>query len=158
MKIFKLNIPLLDESVLCKIDNNDFVYISGQVYIMRDRAHKRYIEENKDILSLKGSAIYYAGPTENKITGPTTSSRMDRYTEFFSDKGVRIFIGKGERDLDMMKNIYSKNRSVYLITFGGLAAYLSKKTSDLKPVLYEDLGCEAVYTVNLKNFPCICRK
>jgi fumarate hydratase subunit beta len=158
VKVFKINIPLIDESVLKEIGNNDFVYISGKVYIMRDRAHKRYIEKNDNTLSLKGSAIYYAGPTENKITGPTTSSRMDRYTEFFSDKGVRIFIGKGERDTELLKNIYSKNNSVYLITFGGLAAYLSKKTSDLKPVLYEDLGCEAVYTVNLKNFPCICRK
>ncbi|MCK9224651.1 MAG: fumarate hydratase C-terminal domain-containing protein [Candidatus Muirbacterium halophilum] len=158
MKIHRLNIPLINYNILKNIENDDFVYVSGKVYIMRDRAHKRYIKENKHIIDFNGSAIYYAGPTQNGITGPTTSSRMDKYTEYFADKGVKIFIGKGERDNFLLKKIYLKNNSLYLTTFGGIASYLTKKTKNLKLVCYEDLGCEAIYEVDLKNFPCICSK
>lgn len=155
MKVFKIKLPLYDKEFPERLSPGDIVYISGKVYIMRDRAHKRYIEEKNQSLDMRGSCIFYAGPTESGVIGPTTSARMDKFTEHFSDLGVMVFIGKGNRDNAMLERIYSRNRSFYLCTYGGISGYLTEKIRDLKPVLYHDLGCEAVFSAELVNFPCI---
>ena len=92
------------------IDNlaaGDMVYISGTIYTARDAAHKRLYEtilEGKDIpLELENNIIYYLGPSparEGQVigsAGPTTSSRMDKYTPRLLDLGMGAMIGKGKR-------------------------------------------------------------
>ncbi|MGM0608922.1 MAG: fumarate hydratase C-terminal domain-containing protein [Candidatus Muiribacteriota bacterium] len=141
-----------------KIQNapcNTKIYISGIVYVMRDRAHKLYINDNNDSIDFKNSALFYAGPTENRIFGPTTASRMDPYTEYFASKGVRLFIGKGNRDTKLLKKLHDLYGARYATTYGGLASYLSTFIKKSEIVLYSELGCEAVYKLKLKNFPAI---
>ena len=63
-------------------------------------------------------------------------------------------VGKGSRSEDVRRAI-KKNKAVYFITIAGAGAYLSKKISEAKPVLYKDLGAEAVYRLKLKDFPAV---
>ena len=86
----------------------DIVYLSGTVYTSRDAAHKRIFEilDNGGELpyDLKGACIYFAGPTptpEGKVIGscgPTTSSRMDKFSPRLLDLGLAAMIGKGPRN------------------------------------------------------------
>ena len=98
----------------------DYVYIDGIVYSARDAAHKRMYDAimesgcvdasgtelyEKGIvpIDLNGNVIYYLGPTPAKpgqvigSAGPTTSSRMDKYTPLILSKGLCGMIGKGKR-------------------------------------------------------------
>lgn len=82
----------------------DFVYISGTIYTARDAAHKRMYEallEDKEIpFDLENNIIYYLGPSPARdgqvigSAGPTTSSRMDKYTPLLLEKGLKGMIGK----------------------------------------------------------------
>ena len=90
-----------------QIDTGDMVYISGDIYTARDAAHKRMSEslENGDSLpfDIRGQIIYYMGPSPARpgniigSAGPTTSSRMDKYTPKLLDMGLLGMIGKGRR-------------------------------------------------------------
>ena len=129
------------------------VYLSGDVVIMRDRAHKQFIEKPDPEVDFHHKAIFYAGPLDNGILGPTTSSRMDGLTMWFArEKGVRVFIGKGKRDEDLLKRLKAMG-CVCVSTFGGVSSYLSKKIKKPEPVLYKELGCEAIFYSTVKNIP-----
>ena len=107
------------------IDNlaaGDMVYISGTIYTARDAAHKRLYEtilEGKDIpLELENNIIYYLGPSparEGQVigsAGPTTSSRMDKYTPLMLQHGLKGMIGKGKRSEQVISSM-KENGSVY---------------------------------------------
>ena len=89
----------------------DYVYLTGTIYTARDAAHKRMYEAVKKggalPLDLTGNIIYYMGPSparEGRVigsAGPTTSSRMDKYTPDFLDMGLRGMIGKGRRSVGL---------------------------------------------------------
>jgi len=104
--------------------------------------------------------IYYTGPTPARpgkaigSCGPTTSSRMDIFTPHLLSAGLKGMIGKGSRSEDVRRAI-KKHKAVYFITIAGAGAYLSKRITEAKPVLYKDLGAEAVYRLKLKDFPAI---
>ena len=153
----------LTEDVIKTLKAGDEVLLNGYVYTARDQAHFRLIKalfEKKMPIDLNGETIYYAGPTPEcpgKIIGscgPTTSSRMDIFTPHLLKLGLKGMIGKGSRSEDVRRAI-KKHKAVYFITIAGAGAYLSKKITQAKRVLYNDLGAEAVYKLNLKNFPAI---
>ena len=85
----------------------DYVYLTGVVYSARDAAHKRMkeaLDQGKDLpIELKNNVIYYMGPSPARegrpigSAGPTTASRMDKYTPALLDLGLRGMIGKGRR-------------------------------------------------------------
>ena len=113
--------PLCDEDTR-KLRAGDYVYITGIIYTARDAAHKRMDESlkagEKLPISLKGNIIYYMGPSPARAgrvigsAGPTTSSRMDKYTVGFLDEGLKGMIGKGKRSKEVMESI-QKNKAVY---------------------------------------------
>ena len=159
----KLVLPL-DDAAIDSVGFGGIYYLSGYVYTARDQAHKRICQslERGDALpfDLKDACIYYAGPTPRNpaspfafgSVGPTTSLRMDVWTPALLDMGVRVLIGKGQRNEEVRKSI-AKNHAIYFSTVGGAGAYLSSCIKSAELVAYEDLGCEAVYRLFVENFP-----
>ncbi len=147
-----------------KIKAGDRVLLSGTVYTARDAAHKRIksmIDNGEDLpFSLKNAVIYYAGPTptpENFAIGscgPTTSGRMDKFTPEFLDLGLSAMIGKGPRSAEVCEAIV-RNKSVYFCAVGGAGALASKCIIKCDVVAFEDLGCESVKKLEIKDFPLI---
>jgi len=158
-----INTPLTDE-VINDIHAGDYVFISGIVYTARDAAHKRIYESllkgEKIPFDLKNALLYYLGPTperEGQIigsAGPTTSSRIDKYTPLMMDYGLKGMIGKGKRNSDVIESII-KNKGVYFAAVGGAGALLSKKIIKSRVIAYEDLGTEAIRELYVKDFPVI---
>lgn len=160
---YKINTSQLREyaTVLkCK----DRVMLSGTVYTSRDAAHKRIvsaIENNEELpYSLKDAVIYYAGPTPAPqglavgACGPTTSGRMDPYAPKLLDLGVVAMIGKGERSQAVCDAVV-RNKAVYLCAIGGAGALASKCIKECEVIAYDDLGCESVKKMTIKDFPLI---
>jgi fumarate hydratase class I len=85
--------------------------------------------------------------------GPTTATRMDKYSEMMLKKiGVIGMIGKAERGEDTIKEI-KKNKAVYLIAVGGAAYLISKAIKKAKVVAFAEMGMEAIYELEVKDFP-----
>ena len=126
--------PLTDEKV-ANLQAGDYVYISGTVYTARDAAHKRIYEsmlKGEQIpLELQNNIIYYLGPSparEGQVigsAGPTTSSRMDKYTPLLLEHGLKGMIGKGKRSEEVI-DAMNRNHAVYFAAIGGAGALLSK--------------------------------
>ena len=142
----------------------DYVYLSGTIYTARDAAHKRMKEAldqgQKLPFDLKGSVIYYMGPSPARegrpigSAGPTTASRMDKYTPEPLDLGLGAMIGKGKRSPAVIDAMV-RNGAVYFAAVGGAGALLSKCILSSEIVAYEDLGAEAIRKLEVKNFPVI---
>lgn len=158
-----INTPL-DEKIIKNLSVGDYVYITGTIYTARDAAHKRIYEtlSNGDQIpfDLLNNIIYYLGPTparEGQVigsAGPTTSSRMDKYTPLLLDYGLKGMIGKGRRNNDVIDSII-KNKSVYFAAVGGAGALLSKRIKSSKIIAYDDLGTEAIRELYVEDFPVI---
>ncbi|MCK5594716.1 fumarate hydratase C-terminal domain-containing protein, partial [bacterium] len=86
--------------------------------------------------------------------GPTTSSRMDKYTPALLDAGLGGVVGKGQRSAEVISAL-RKCKSVYFAAIGGAGALLSTKVKNAKVVAYEDLGCEAIYKLEVRDFPVV---
>lgn len=147
-----------------QLEAGDYVYLSGTIYSARDAAHKRMQEtlDEGGILPFNplNATIYYLGPSPAKegqiigSAGPTTSSRMDKYTPSLLALGVTGMIGKGKRSNEVLSSII-KNKAVYFAAVGGAGALLSKCITKARVIAYEDLGTEAVMELEVKNFPVI---
>ena len=158
-----INAPLKEEEIV-NLNAGDYVYITGTIYTARDAAHKRMFEavlRGEELpFSVKDNIIYYLGPTPEKdgqvigSAGPTTSSRMDKYTPLLLDNGLKGMIGKGKRNSEVIDTII-KNKGVYFAAVGGAGALLSKKIKSSKIIAYEDLGTEAIRELYVENFPVI---
>lgn len=154
----------LEKEVIKTLRAGDYVYITGTIYTARDAAHKRIDEtlqeEKKLPIPLKDEIIYYMGPSparEGMIigsAGPTTASRMDKYTPKLLDKGLGGMIGKGKRSQEVVDAII-RNESVYFAAVGGAGALLSKCIQKSEVLAYDDLGTEAIRRLTVKNFPVI---
>lgn len=142
----------------------DQVLLSGTIYSARDAAHERVMKDMENggnaPFPIKNSVIYYAGPCPAKPGriagpyGPTTSGRMDKYTPFFLDHGVKIMIGKGERSAEVVESM-KRNGAVYLAAIGGCGAAIASIIEKQEIVAYGDLGAEAIYRLEVKDFPLI---
>lgn len=147
-----------------EIKSGDIVYISGKIYTARDAAHKRMIEglEKGEELpfDVSDQVIYYMGPSParpGKIigsAGPTTSSRMDKYTPLLLSKGLKGMIGKGKRSPEVIDAIV-KNKAVYCAAIGGLGALLSKRITASEVIAYDDLGTEAIRKLTVEDLPVV---
>ena len=173
-------VPFSEEE-LKELHAGDYIYLTGTIYSARDAAHKRMYDaicveqekhpevdytgaklyEDKILpLDITGNTIYYLGPTPAKpgqvigSAGPTTSSRMDKYTPLLLSKGLKGMIGKGKRSQAVIDAIV-KEKAVYMAAVGGAGALLSKCITKSEIVCYEDLGAEAIRKLQVKDFPVI---
>jgi len=156
-----LNVPFTKEEAL-SLKAGDMVYLTGTVFTARDAAHKRMAETldagGELPVSLQGNVIYYMGPSPARegrpigSAGPTTASRMDKYTPRLLDLGLAGMIGKGKRSREVSDAIV-RNGSVYFAAIGGAGALLSKAITDSEVIAYDDLGTEAIRKLTVKDFP-----
>ncbi|MDE5866716.1 MAG: Fe-S-containing hydro-lyase [Lachnospiraceae bacterium] len=147
-----------------KLSAGDYVYITGTIYTARDAAHKRMYEalEKGESLpfDMMNNVIYYMGPSPARegrpigSAGPTTASRMDKYTPALLDLGLIGMIGKGKRS-NAVKEAIVRNGAVYFAAVGGAGALLSKSIQSSEVIAYDDLGTEAVRRLEVKDFPVI---
>lgn len=155
--------PLTEDKVK-DLKAGDTVLISGFVYSARDAAHKRLVElidRGQDLpIDIKGSIIYYVGPTPAKpgsvigSAGPTTSYRMDDYSPKLLDLGLKGMIGKGERSRGVIESMV-KNKAVYFAAIGGAGALIGKCIKASELVAYEELGAEAIRKLEVKDLPVV---
>lgn len=152
------------EEVVRHLKSGDYVYITGTIYTARDAAHRRMYEALKQgselPFQIKDQVIYYMGPSPARegrpigSAGPTTASRMDKYTPKLLDLGLRGMIGKGKRTNEVRDAIV-RNGAVYFAAVGGAGALLSKSIISSEIIAYDDLGTEAVRKLWVKDFPVI---
>lgn len=152
----------INSQQLQNLHAGDQILLNGTIYTARDTAHQKLSQliHNKQTLpfDLKDSILYYTGPSPTppgKIIGscgPTTSGRMDLYTPLLLEQGVKILIGKGGRSPEV-KNALQKNQAIYCATTGGAGALLAKCVLLSTCVAFEELGPEAIYKLEVKNFP-----
>ena len=147
-----------------KLKAGDYVYITGTIYTAREAAHKSMqetLDRGQELpFTLQGNMIYYMGPSPARegrpigSAGPTTASRMDKYTPALLDLGLGAMIGKGKRSKAVIDAIV-RNGSVYFAAVGGAGAILSKCIHSSEIIAYEDLGTEAVRRLEVKDLPVV---
>ena len=140
------------------------VLLTGTLVVARDLAHakiKELLDSGKPLPEyLKNHAVYYAGPAKTPAGyasgsfGPTTAGRMDSYVEQFQAAGGSlIMLAKGNRS-QAVADACKKYGGFYLGSIGGPAARLAQDCIKKVEVLdYEELGMEAVWKIEVENFP-----
>lgn len=154
----------LQQDTVRSLRAGDYVYITGTIYTARDAAHKRMSETldegGKLPFDLEGNVIYYMGPSPARegrpigSAGPTTASRMDKYTPRLLDMELKGMIGKGKRSEDVRQAVI-RNGAVYFAAVGGAGALLSRSIESSEVIAYDDLGTEAIRRLQVKDFPVI---
>ena len=144
-----MNVPMTKEEA-ASLKAGDYVYLTGTIYTARDAAHKRMdeaLDRGESLpFDIEGSIIYYMGPSPARegraigSAGPTTASRMDKYTPRLLDLGMGAIV---------------RNGAVYFAAVGGAGAILSKCILSSEIVAYEDLGTEAVRRLAIQDFPVV---
>jgi fumarate hydratase class I len=141
----------------------DTLLLSGKMLTGRDAAHKKMVDmiENGEELpvSMQGRFIYYVGPVDpigKEVVGPagpTTATRMDKFTRTMLDKtGLLGMIGKAERGpvaIDAIREF----ESVYLMAVGGAAYLVAQAIKSSSVVGFPELGMEAIYEFDLEDMP-----
>ena len=140
----------------------DRVLLTGKMLTGRDAAHKRI----KDMLDrgetlpvdFAGRAIYYVGPVDPVMgevvgpAGPTTATRMDKFTDMMLGLGLLVMIGKAERGQGAVAEI-ARHKVAYLMATGGAAYLVSRAITGARVVAFEDLGMEAIYEFEVRDMP-----
>jgi len=161
----RVNLDTLQKKDLGKFKLGQSLLLSGKILTARDAAHKKLKElaDNNqplpDGLDLKNRFIYYVGPVDpvgNEVVGPagpTTSSRMDKYSSLMlEDYEIIGMIGKAERGKEALESI-KKNKVVYLIAVGGSAYLISQAIKSSKLIAFPELGMEAIYEFEVEDMP-----
>ncbi len=161
--MMRVELPL-DEKVIDELRAGCEVELDGVLYSARDQAHRKLfeaIEAGHSLpFDLKNQVIYYMGPAPTPkgrvigACGPTTASRMDRFTPALLVHGLRGMVGKGPRSAEVRDAIV-RNRGVYFYAFGGCGALYAEKVKHCELVAYPELGPEAVYRLTVARFPAI---
>jgi fumarate hydratase subunit beta len=159
----KISPPLTDD-VIMRLKAGDRVLITGMIYTGRDMAHKYMVEGHRKgeklPFDLKGQLLYYTGPTPAPpgrpigSAGPTTSYRMDKYTPYLIELGLKGMIGKGPRGQEV-KDAIKKNKAIYFAAIGGAGALISKAIRKAEVIAYPELGTEAVMRLVVEDFPAV---
>jgi fumarate hydratase subunit beta len=152
------------EADVAHLSAGDSVEITGRVLTLRDASAARLAQSlarHEPLpVALDGQIMYAVGPSPAKpgqvigSAGPTTTERMGRYLPALFAAGVRAVIGKGElhgRDMDA----FTAHGAVYFAAIGGLGALLARQISSATVLAYDDLGTEALYSLDLVSFPAV---
>ncbi len=160
-----LNLPM-DEirKTLSKYPIKTRLSLTGTMVVARDLAHaklKELVDSGKPLPEyFKKYAVYYAGPAKTPkgyasgSFGPTTAGRMDSYVDYFQRLGgSMVMIAKGNRS-KQVTDACAAHGGFYLGSIGGPAARLAQDCIKKVEVLdYEELGMEAVWKIEVENFP-----
>lgn len=161
----RVNLDTVTREEAAQWQPGDTLLLSGKMLTGRDAAHKKMkelIESGEGLpaeVDLKGRFIYYVGPVDpvgDEVVGPagpTTSTRMDKFTDFILEQtGLLGMIGKAERGPTGIEAI-KKHKAVYLMAVGGAAYLVSKAIVSARVVAFPELGMEAIYEFEVKDMP-----
>jgi len=157
----KVTLPLTD-GVVASLEAGDMVHLSGILYTARDQTHRRLcalLDEGRALpVDFAGQMLYYVGPSPARpgrvigAAGPTTSCRMDAYTPRLLELGLKATMGKGPRSLPV-REAMRHHGAIYLATFGGAGAFLSRCIQSVEVIAFEDIGPEAMFRFEVQDFP-----
>ncbi len=161
----RVNLDTVTRAEIATWKSGDRLLLSGRILTARDAAHKRLVEMmqrgEKLPVDFANRFVYYVGPVDpvrDEVVGPagpTTSSRMDKFTEpMLAKAGLIGMIGKSERGPAAVESI-RKHRAVYCIAVGGAAYLVSKSVRASRMIAFEDLGMEAIREFEVKDMPVI---
>ncbi len=161
----RVNLDTVTQADIESWNSGDTLLLSGKMLTGRDAAHKRIqslLESGEGLpagVDFKGKFIYYVGPVDpvgDEVVGPagpTTSTRMDKFTEMMlSQTGLMGMIGKAERGPATVESI-KQHKAVYLMAVGGAAYLVSKAIKKARVIAFEDLGMEAIYEFDVEDMP-----
>ncbi len=161
----RVNLDSLTREAIAEWKAGDRLLLSGKLLTGRDAAHKRIAslfeagEPLPDGVDFTNRIIYYVGPVDpvrDEIVGPagpTTSTRMDKFTELMLGKtGLIGMVGKAERGDATIESI-RRYKAVYLIAVGGAAYLVSKAIRKTRLIAFEDLGMEAIREFEVVDMP-----
>jgi fumarate hydratase subunit beta len=157
----RIRAPLSDEDVR-QLEAGDVVLISGAMYAARDAAHKLLIEMLDAGQELPfdptGQIVYYVGPTPEKpghaigSAGPTTASRMDKWTPRLLQVGLKGIVGKGGRGA-AVREALKEHTGVYMAALGGGGALAALQIRSQTVIAFPELGPEAIREMQVEDFP-----
>ena len=159
----RVNLAGLTRDQIASWHPGEQLLLSGKMLTGRDAAHRRIaqmLEAGEPLpVEFRDRAIYYVGPVDpvgDEVVGPagpTTSTRMDGYSEMMLDRlGVSLMIGKAERNVDTVASI-ARHGAAYLIAVGGAAYLVSKAVRKARVLAFEDLGMEAIREFEVQDMP-----
>jgi fumarate hydratase class I len=161
----RVNLDTLTREEVASWKPGERLLLSGKMLTGRDAAHKRIaqlIEAGKPLpegLDFTNRVIYYVGPVDpvrDEVVGPagpTTATRMDKFTELMLAKtGLIAMVGKAERGPEAIAAI-KRHGAAYLMAVGGAAYLVSKAIRSSRVVAFGDLGMEAIYEFEVKDMP-----
>lgn len=158
----RVDLDSLTRESMADWKSGETILLTGKMLTGRDAAHKKMAEMKAAgqalPVSLQGRVIYYVGPVDPVEgeavgpAGPTTSTRMDGFTDLVLDEGLLSMVGKAERSQETIDKIAAK-KATYLIAVGGAAVLVSKAIRASKVVAFEDLGMEAIHEFEVVDMP-----
>jgi fumarate hydratase class I len=158
----RVDLDTLTPEIVASWKPGDRLLLNGKMLTGRDAAHKRIqdmLSRGEDLpVSFKGRVIYYVGPVDpvrDEVVGPagpTTATRMDKFTRMMLEQGLLAMVGKAERGPVAIEAI-SDHKAAYLMAVGGAAYLVSRAIKASKVVAFEELGMEAIYEFDVKDMP-----
>jgi fumarate hydratase class I len=159
----RVDLDNLDAAEVASWKPGQTLLLSGKMLTGRDAAHKRIkemLEKGEPLpVDFKNRVIYYVGPVDPVRdeavgpAGPTTATRMDKFTDMMLDQtGLIAMIGKAERG-DTAIAAIKKHKAAYLMAVGGSAYLVSRAIKTSRVVGFEDLGMEAIYEFDVQDMP-----
>src|SRR6202008_1967574 len=159
----RVDLDRLDRAEVASWKPGERLLLSGRMLTGRDAAHKRIQDMlargEKLPVDFTNRVIYYVGPVDpvrEEVVGPagpTTSTRMDKFTEtMLGSTGLIAMIGKAERGPAAIESI-RKHKAAYLMAVGGAAYLVSKAIRKSRALAFEDLGMEAIYEFEVQDMP-----
>lgn len=159
----RVNLDAMTRDEMATWKPGEKLLLSGKLLTGRDAAHKRLMDmvaRGEPLpVDFSNRFIYYVGPVDPVRdeavgpAGPTTATRMDRFTDFMLEKtGILGMIGKAERGEATIRSI-KRHQSSYLIAVGGAAYLVSKAIKTARVVAFAELGMEAIYEFEVEDMP-----
>jgi fumarate hydratase class I len=158
----RVDLDTLTPEIVQSWKQGDRLLLNGKMLTGRDAAHKRIkdmLEAGEPLpVEFRNRVIYYVGPVDpvgKEVVGPagpTTATRMDKFTRMMLEQGLLAMVGKAERG-PMAIEAIKEHRSAYLMAVGGAAYLVARAIKGSKVVGFEDLGMEAIYEFEVKDMP-----
>ncbi len=159
----RVDLDSLTPEMVASWKPGDRLLLNGKMLTGRDAAHKRIADmlaAGEELpVSFRNRVIYYVGPVDpvrDEVVGPagpTTATRMDKFTEMMLDKtGLIAMVGKAERGPAAVEAIKT-HKAAYLMAVGGAAYLVARAIKGAKVVGFEDLGMEAIYEFDVRDMP-----
>ena len=158
----RVDLDTLTPEVVATWKPGDRLLLNGRMLTGRDAAHKRIhdmLAKGEPLpVEFAGRVIYYVGPVDpirDEVVGPagpTTATRMDKFTKMMLDQGLLAMVGKAERGPAAIAAI-KEAKSAYLMAVGGAAYLVARAIKKAEVVGFHDLGMEAIYEFTVQDMP-----